>query len=238
MAVNPYENPPKGRFVFRLLILAVPVLAFGVLMVGILSLDPTLNPRTPASIPVQGEEAPPPSKPIKRTPGWFGPSQDFYRSLAEDYAALPESCWNGAESDFQRGKCQVAWTRLLRLSALALLPLGALIAFLLFALDSLSLTYRRIRKKIGESQYLIKATVTKPARVRGDLYGWFYCLHCISVELQDKTQLRVYLSPHENIPFPGDMVAVFKLGRSLGRKRYMATLYAPHVAVFAAVRAK
>jgi hypothetical protein len=239
VAVNPYENPPKGRFLFRLLIPGVPVVMFGVLMVGLISLEPSMRPRAPASSS-GGLTLPEtiPAPPMKRTPGWFGPSKDFYRGLALEFQHLPDSCWNGAESEFQKVKCQEAWTRLLRLSALALLPLGAFFAFVLFALDSLKLTYRRIRKKIGESQYMLKATVTRPARARGDPFAWFYCLHCISVELQDKTQMRVYLSPHENIPFPGDTVAVFKLGRSLGRKRYMATLYAPHVAVFAATRAK
>jgi hypothetical protein len=208
----------------RLIVPALPVMLLAFVMVGVVGRAPALQPRGLAS------DAPKP----------FGiqPAVQFYSALGLDWAHVPEICWGTPDSDFQKGRCQENWAHLARVSAVGLLPLGVFLAFALFALDSLKLTYKRIRKRISEAQYGVKATVTRPARVRGDLYAWFYCFHCISVELQDKTQLRVYLSPHENIPFPGDTVAIFKLGQFLGRKRYMATLYAPHVAVFAAVRAK
>ena len=187
--------------------------------VGIVALSSKLRPRAPAS-----------DAPIS----WR--SEAFYQGLAREWASIPDICWGKPDSDFQQGRCEDIWLHLLQVTALGCLPLGVFFVLALFALDSLKLTYKRIRKKIGGAQYGIKATVTRPARVRGDLYAWFYCFHCISVELQDKTQLRVYLSPHENIPFPGDTVAIFQVGEFFGRKRYMATLYAPHVAVFAAVR--
>jgi hypothetical protein len=218
--VNPFEAPPKGQFLLRLIVPAIPVLILAWLMVGFVASGNSLKPRSPAS---------------EQTGTRSGL---FYRGLGHEWATIPDVCWGRPDSDFQRGRCDETWTHLWKVTAVGLLPLGVLLAFALFALDSLKLTYKRIRKKIGEAQYGVKATVTRPARVRGDPYAWFYCFHCISVELQDKTQLRVYLSPHENIPFPGDTVAIFKLGNFFGRKRYMATLYAPHVAVFAAVRAK
>ena len=226
MAVNPFENPPKGRFLLRLAVPGAAILALSFVMVGMVAHDPSLQPRALASV-----------NPLPPAIGTAGTSL-FYRTLGQEWAAIPDVCWGRPDSDFQRGKCDEMWMHLWRVTGVGLLPLGVFIAFALFAIDSLKLTYRRIRKRIGEAQYGVKATVTRPARVRGDPYAWFYCFHCISVELQDKTQLRVYLSPHENIPFPGDTVAIFKLGHFFGKKRYMATLYAPHVAVFAAVRAK
>jgi len=223
VAVNPFESPPKGQFLFRLVAPAIPVLMLAYTMVGFVA-DASLQPRGPAAAP--------------EPPSLTSRSDRFYRGLGREWAAIPDVCWGRPDSDFQRGRCDDMWSHLWKVTAVGLLPIGVLIAFALFGLDSFKLTYKRIRKKIGEAQYGVKATVTRPARVRGDPYAWFYCFHCISVELQDKTQLRVYLSPHENIPFPGDTVAIFKLGNFFGRKRYMATLYAPHVAVFAAVRAK
>lgn len=224
MAVNPFENPPQRQFLFRLSLPAVPIILLAVVMVGLFARDPKLQPRGLAS------ELPPQLG--------FERAAQFYRGLGSEWASIPDACWGRPDSEFQQGKCEETWAHLVEVTGLGLMPLGVSIAFALFALDSLKLTYKRIRKRISQAQYGVKATVTRPARVRGDPYAWFYCFHCISVELQDKTQLRVYLSPHENIPFPGDTVAVFKLGNFFGRKRYMATLYAPHVAVFAAVRAK
>jgi hypothetical protein len=222
--VNPFENPPKSQFLLRLILPAVPILFVAFLMVGAVARNPKLQPRGLAS-------QLPPSLGIDR-------ALSFYGGVGHEWAAIPDQCWGRPDSEFQQGRCEDTWAHLLQVSGVALLPIGVLLAFALFALDSFKLTYRRIRKRISEAQYGVKATVTRPARVRGDPYAWFYCFHCISVQLQDKTQLRVYLSPHENIPFPGDTVAIFKLGRFFGKKRYMATLYAPHVAVFAAVRAK
>jgi hypothetical protein len=226
VAVNPFQNPPKGQFFLRLIGPGVPVMLLAMLTVGFIGRDPSMQPRGLASQP-----APRGLAPVER-------AAQFYRGLGHEWAAIPDACWGRPDSEFQQGRCEDIWAHLARVTAVGLLPLGAFLAFALFALDSLKLTYRRIRKKIGEAQYGVRAVVTRPARVRGDPYAWFYCFHCISVELHDKTQLRVYLSPHENIPFPGDTVAIFKLGHFFGKKRYMATLYAPHVAVFAAVRAK
>ena len=221
MAVNPFENPPRHRFLVRLIFPAVPLLYLAYVMVGFVAIDSSLRPRGPAA---------------DASVGFAARSADFYKGLGREWARIPDACWGRPDSDFQRGRCDETWGHLWKVTSLGLLPLGVLIAFGLFGLDSLKLTYKRIRKKIGEAQYGVKATVTRPARVRGDPYAWFYCFHCISVELQDRTQLRVYLSPHENIPFPGDTVAIFKLGHFFGRKRYMATLYAPHVAVVSGVR--
>jgi hypothetical protein len=221
VAVNPFESPPRRSFFLKLFIPGIPIILAGAITVGHVGSNPDLWPRGPAT-----ESGAVPEKGSAR----------FYQALGYEWAHVPEICFGRVDSEFQKGRCEDTWLHLAKETGVGLLPIGAFLAFALFALDSLALTYRRIRKRIGKSQYLIKATVTKPARARADLYSWFYCFHCISVELQDGSQLRVYLSPHENVPFPGDTVAVFSLGRVLGRKRYIATLYAPHVAVFAAVR--
>src|SRR5262249_12053679 len=162
------ENPPRGQFLLRLIVPAVPVLMLAFGMVGWFGRDVSHAPRAPAF------EAPAPDG-----------AQRFYRSLGREWAAIPDVCWGEPDSDFQRGRCDEIWSHLWQVTGMGLLPLGALLAFALFAFDSLKLTYRRVRKRIGEAQYGVKATVTRPARVRGDLFAWFYCFHCISVQLQD-----------------------------------------------------
>src|SRR5262249_33988829 len=102
-------------------------------MVGLVGRDPSFSPPTMAS--VRGQMF------------GVGASTLFYRALGQEWAAIPDTCWGRPDSEFQQGKCEEVWLHLGKVTAVGLLPLGVFLAFALFALDSLKLTYKRIRKR-------------------------------------------------------------------------------------------
>lgn len=168
-----------------------------------------------------------------------GPSGDVtdttgpaFTTVFEGLGRLPERCVSGeTDNDFQRSQCSKYWDRLILTGGYASIPLLLSLAFLYLGLDALRGTYRRGQKRMEKGQALMAGTVTNPAELPADAYSWFFCFRPISIELKNKTQLKVYVPLDSPIPRPGETLAVFDGGRGFGQKRLLASIYAPHVAI-------
>ncbi|MCM2279564.1 MAG: hypothetical protein NDJ89_15925 [Oligoflexia bacterium] len=222
MKRNPFQSIPNARFFLRIGAPAAGVFFLGAIAMGVFARAPEVRAHLPPSRDPQAFAS---GRPLRVALAQF---RDFRLAVA----AVPEPCWSGeVKSDFQAGQCAEGW-RKLGVSALVTaspLLLAALFAFLTW--DSLQLTYRRLRKRVEKGMGAFTARVTEPAELSNDLFGYFYCMRAISVQLGSGHQARVYVPLKAAIPAPGEKVAVIDAGWVLGRKRYVAMTYAPHVAV-------
>lgn len=154
------------------------------------------------------------------------------RNTWRSWKETPEYCQAGkAVNDFQLEKCASYRGQVVVAAAYAAIPLLVLSAFLLVVLDQFKLFYRRSDKKVRKGSALMKGVVTDPAIGSMDFFSWWFCLRPISVQLATRKQAKVYIPLDAPIPFPGQTLAVFDGGMVLGKRRYIATLYAPHLMV-------
>ncbi|MCM2322139.1 MAG: hypothetical protein NDJ90_02650, partial [Oligoflexia bacterium] len=152
--------------------------------------------------------------------------------LGASLGDLAPGCWSGdTQSDFQAGQCAESWRKIGWSALLAVSPFAIALFFLFLAWDSLQFTYRRIQKKIEKGQGAFTGTVTEPAELPNDLYGYLYCMHSISVQLANGHQARVYVPVTAPLPRPGQLIAAIEAPQAFGRKRFIAMAYTPHVAV-------
>jgi hypothetical protein len=160
-----------------------------------------------------------------------------YTKLLYDSTHVPEVCWNGdTVSSHQENQCKDFWAALATRALLAAGPIAVAVIFLMVGLDQLKGFYRKSRKKVEKAQALFAGTVTDPPEAPNDAFGWFYCLRAVSLELKNKTQMKVYLPIDAPDPMPGQTFAVFDGGKAFGAKRHIGVLYAPHLAVVSGVR--
>lgn len=210
-----YQQMPRKAYRLRLALVLAPLLGLALLGAGAAGRS-ELNPLSRA----EGSA--------------FRAPLSFYSIYFSAWTNAPDGCISGEmHSDFQRERCLGFWSQIAQASVIALAPLALLWTGYLFGMDSLNLTYRRIRKRLGSKKAVAKGVVTSPAVAGNDFFGWLYGFRAISVEVAKGSQLRVYFSAESRLPLPGDSVAIFSTGKSLGRERFFGTYYAPHVAVIA-----
>lgn len=119
---------------------------------------------------------------------------------------------------------------------LAAFPLGLLVLFGFLMGDRFRQIYRQGFKRVEKGNAVEVGRVTAPARLRSDLFGFFFCLRSVSVQLKSGRQLRLYVPLHARQPKTGETVAIFEMGEYFGKKRYVGVLYTPHVAVIGGSR--
>jgi hypothetical protein len=160
-----------------------------------------------------------------------------WKQVLSYWFGYPSICWgDNAVNDFQRSQCVDFHDRLITGTLIALIPTGVALLFLFLAVEQLSGFYRRSRKTIDKGKALFAGVVTNPAEAPNDFFGRTFCMRAISVQLSNKKQMNVYLPLTAPVPLPGQTLAVFDGGKVLGAKRYIATLYAPHLAVVSGSR--
>ncbi|MGZ3699980.1 MAG: hypothetical protein ACXVCH_17945, partial [Bdellovibrionota bacterium] len=158
--------------------------------------------------------------------------RNLYEEAYQMATHIPGVCLSGAAvNDFQRTQCDKFWVEAIKQATYTVAPLVPVLLFFLFGFEALGATYRRARRKLEKGAADFPAIVTNPARMSNDFYSWMFCLNCVSVQLNEKTQIRVYLAPEDAIPLPGQTMAVFILGNQFGKRRFIGRTYTPHVAV-------
>ena len=157
---------------------------------------------------------------------------NHYDATFDKLTNLPMICIYGEKvNDFQQVQCDRDLSELAKYLGLALSPFG-IVGLALFLMESsFAGLYRATRKKVAVGKAKFGGTVTNPPRAPGDLFSWFYCLTPIMVELPSKHQIKVYISSQEALPMAGETLAAFEAGYHFGQKRFVAVVYAPHVAV-------
>lgn len=159
--------------------------------------------------------------------GW-GYQNAFVGKLAQ----APKACVIGDyESDYERRKCGELWTSFATEGAMALLPLLLAGVLLYLANDEKELVYRRARKRVEKGDALFKGIVTDPPVLPKDAFAFLACMNVMSLQLANGTQMKVYLPETSPKPRPGETLAVFDVGKTLGAKRYVGVFYAPHLAI-------
>lgn len=196
--------------------LAGVVLGLGMILVGALAdMADTQPPRGPAAEVAL----------IQR-------SYQVYARFVGRLFTLPQVCWSGnTVNDFQRKQCDEFWSELALRGAVAAIPFGVALLVLLMGREQITTFYRRSRKRVDAGQADAGGVVTDPAQAAGDRFSWFFGLRVITIQLADKTQLRVYLPENAPIPQPGQKLAAFKVGKLLGAPRHIGVIYAPHLAI-------
>lgn len=218
---GPFDRPPKRRFLVKMLLPGVFVFAAGLLGVGLLANDPWITgsaDRTPTALVAPHTAA------IRH-----------YEKTITTFFHIPAACWNGnTVNDFQRQTCDEFWGKTLRLALLASLPFLFFGIFVQIAGSFFEGLYEQMSDGLKSKRALVKGTVTKPAELEQDWYGWAFCLKPIAVNVAGKLQLRVYVSEDTPTPAPGQVLAIFETS-DFGIKRYYAIPYMPHVAVYKGV---
>jgi len=221
---------------------AAGAFAFGFLIMGILTSSPDtgqalgqlIGPGGASRLPASSALLPPDPM-LSSNP--VAAAGIHWKQTLSYWFQFPTACWgDNAVNDFQRSQCADFYNRLTTSTILALIPSAAALIFLLLALDKLNGFYRRSRKTIDKGKALFAGMVTEPAEAPNDLFGRTFCLRAISVQLSNKQQMSVYLPLNAPVPLPGQTLAVFEGGKFFGAKRYIATLYAPHLAVVSGSR--
>ncbi len=165
-------------------------------------------------------------------------AQQHYVSLKADLSQIPETCWNGATTnDFQKKQCDDYWSALIKRVALAVLPVFFVFFFYLPARGFFEKVYTRSRKAIEKGKVFSSGAAVPFAgeSKASDFFCWFLCFKKQSVQLGNRKLVEVYFPLGAILPRPGQTVAIFELGRVLGRARYIGVLHTPHVAVVSGV---
>jgi hypothetical protein len=221
VGITPFNRVPKARFLLRLIPPAGAVFAVGYVIVGIMANQPMFQPSN-----ILAAELPP-----------LRMASQVYSSFIHDVTHIPEVCQTGdTVNSFQKRQCDEFWERLMMRAGLVAVPFVLFILFIMIGLDSTVGAYRFARKKVEKGKAVFSGIVTDPAQAPNDMFGWFYCLRAISVQLENKTQMTVYVTKDMPVPMPGQTLAVFDGNSYLGKKRHFAVVYAPHVAVISGGR--
>lgn len=225
-----YHYLPKGKFTLRMLAPAALVFVFGIVAMGGVASLPALQPYFPWSdgvAPAQWKDGRTPSAKATET-GMFAQAAAHPRNLAVALAHAPKACVSGnVQSDVQRRICDDFWNRVGIATAVLAIPLFAVALFYYFMFDSLTVTYRRARRRFENGKIAVRGIITDPPELPNDFYGWMYCLRAVCVQLQNGKQVKVYLPLDAPASRPGDPL----IGVEVAGGRYLAMAYTPHVAV-------
>lgn len=216
MAVTPFDEVPKNQFITRMIGPSIGIWIIGWLCVGLIANSPSFQEaKGPAAV----------------LPMWEASAQ-HYHTLFKAFSEAPSVCWSGSEvNDFQKTQCNRFWEIFFKFGALGLLPFGGVGLFYYIGLETIAGTFRKVRKKIKTGKVALSGVVTQPPDAPSDTFSWLYCVKPITVQLANKTQMTVYISLDAPDVRPGQTMVLFEAGKILGEKRYLAMLYAPHVAV-------
>lgn len=177
-------------------------------------------------------------KEVARAP--FDPIYGFVRHYTRFFSHFfspPPICSGGnTVNDFQVEECAEFSKRTWLLGALAALPFALVAFYLLWALDSVRLAYRRATRILNEKRATGLGMVTAPARAPGDRFSKYYGLRPVAVQLKDGKQIKVYMPLEQSLPEPGQKLAYFEWGTYFGEMRHFAVLHAPHMAIVRGVR--
>ena len=221
----PFDYVPKVKFIRRMLAPAVFVYFIGFLTMGTLTTTEYFE-----KIATQPCPAFPPPYVIHEAPL---PAARLHHELIYKYiVGYPQPCQTGEYvSEFQGRQCKIYFQRLMMLGALGLLPFALAGLFLLVTLDLIAIKYRRARGIVAEGKVLSRGTVTDPPDAPNDMFGWWYCLRSIAVQLANGHQVRIYIPGDLPSPLSGETFNVYQWGESFGAMRYFGMLHAPHMAV-------
>lgn len=222
--MNPYWKFPRRLFLWRMIGPSVGVMIVAFFFTGVLAqLDSVRAIERRHSTLVA---------PAKRLPIWPAPAAIIYTGRVLSYwTNIPYACsGNNAVNDFQKEQCADFWLRVQVGTAILLFPLGAAIFFLFVGLDQLRILYRRCEQLSSKGQASFKGIVPRHIRSGVDVFGWFFCLRIIQLKVGGEYVLVYYPADAPN-PLPNQTFAVFDAGRRFGRRRLIAALHAPHMAV-------
>lgn len=155
-----------------------------------------------------------------------------YHELIANLFQMPQVCLPGnAVNDFQTHQCNQYWSYFAKSAGLGIAPFASIALFFYLGLGNLNAIYKKCQEKAEKGKAAFSGTVTHPAEAPQDIFSWFYCFRPITVELPDRTQVKVYVPDDFEMPSPGQRMAVFEAVSFWGEKRHFAVVYAPHVAV-------
>ncbi len=225
--LNPFENTPSGSLFVRMVIPGVIVFLFGFLFMGWVAMTPEVQ--TWSRKPTAFQTAEFPTSPQT---GFYLSSVKHWGWFLETWVNIPVICLPGkAVNEFHKEQCDWFWSRVEMGSLVALIPFVGVGFFFWIIFMIVNFTYQKARTKIKSAEASFMGVVSAPVQVHRDFFSWFHCMTCIGVRTSQGTQVKVYFPLSANLPSPGQTLAVFDLG-GIGVKRYIATLYAPHMAVF------
>ena len=165
-------------------------------------------------------------------PSFFEASLNVYRSTGELISNRPTGCILGdTVSDFQRSQCNRFWASFLQTGGLAFAPFFLALLFVSLNLAAFKGLYESTTRSVEKGKAGFGGKVTTPAEAPGDIFSWYYCLQPVAVQLSNQAQITVYMSSTRPVPLPGETLAVYEGGEHFGKKRYLAVVYAPHIAV-------
>ncbi|MEO5971099.1 MAG: hypothetical protein ABIQ95_14315 [Bdellovibrionia bacterium] len=244
MRTTPFDVPPLGKFLFRLV---GPTIAWLLLCWGITGL---LYPSFWLSKPSQISS-------ISFDPdGWI----QLYRDLEVNLSTPPGICKPGQElRDVESTLCQEFNSLLREREIMVLTPWGILLAVLVLSLYIFQSYYRSAAAQIreGKVKYVgqvlgaprgassAKAatpglsargesmpTTKSKAKYRTTFFDRFYFFKPIEVLLPNKVKVTAYLGQELERAKKGQSVIVYETRSVFAGKRYLGVLDNPHIAVF------
>jgi hypothetical protein len=217
VVLNAFARAPWLRYLPKLVIPSAVVLVVGIVALGTLSQPPS---RSVAAEQIQVYTPP-------LLSGWVD-----VRAAIAGWGNIPGACRGNAATEEIRKQCSDYWAELARSSTHASLPFAAVLAFFVFALTRFGALYRRARRSIASGNAVVigRATGTRQRRER-ELFAWIFCLKPVAIQVSASRKVRAYIPEGQELPSEGQKMAVFECGKCLGRKRYVAVTYHPHIAV-------
>ena len=214
--VTPFDDVPNTGFIFRLIGVALAMGVVAALGVGVASHFP----------PFQYVEFQDESPSFARAPYLF------YQRLGSTLNFLPQICWKEVTIDeFQKTQCVDFWNLLVYRAGLGAVPFGVVLLVFLWGYSSLYGFFSRAKRKAKKGKADYGGVVTNPPETFRGLFGWLYGFRAVMIQLPNKTQVKVYVSLELSAPVPGQTLVAFNISRGFWEKRYLAMVYAPHVAV-------
>jgi hypothetical protein len=216
VANTPFKELPTARFLRHLILPCAFLLGVGYLCVGVVANTPYFQEASgPTTVPTFLES-----------------SINVYQLTISRLSNLPAFCvYDEKVNEFQQSQCSHYWDDLLRTGGLALSPFFLVLLVIFLNLEIMKSFYSHMNKKVEKEKANFSGKVTHPPEAPGDFFSQYYCLQPVTVEIANKTQIKVYLSSMLPVPMAGQTLALFDDGEHFGKKRYLAVVYAPHIAV-------
>jgi len=227
VAQTPFDHMPRGLFKARQLLLCAAIFLVLFLTIGVITGNPVF-------INDLGGGA------VKNVSfSVLEMSLRFYFRLVYTLYNIPQECYSNLKGRHFK-LCEEFWFLLSVRVGMALIPFFVSALIYQFATFNMKRIYRRARQRAKNGTadaagkiVLDKSQVTHPEANRRDFFCWYFAMQTATIELPDKKRISVYISadlPDEDLK-PGITLVAYDIGYIFGKKRWIAVVYAPHVAV-------
>lgn len=231
--MNPFSKLPSRRFLLRIFFPALVVLGFGLLCLGFMVGQSTLQ------LELSGKSGETYQQIEVETPA----TQAALTHIRQSFTLIsekPRYCEPGkAVNSFQRERCREYMQALYLSWFYLLIPFLMMVVFVFVFYDQMRIFYRRAANRIQRGAIAGKGKVTDPdPPSERTWWSWLFSLRQIEIRLETGERVLAYYPIEAPEPMQGQTFAIYptgivgkRLAKHSKKSSWVGAFYAPHMAI-------